>query len=135
MAPDLSRLVADKLLSIVAASSSIKYICIIATDSGNLISAYSPDEILNVDVITAISALKRTVGQFVATMNLIGCPSLSLTGESHKFYCHEVGSGFLLAFYEEIVDKGSAKSEEFDTIIQDTIAELRLILQNLLLPP
>ena len=134
MVPDVSRLLQDKLRLVVSECTSAKFACIIKSNSGNLLSAYSPDELLNIDIVTAISELKRTVGQFALTMNLIGCPSLFLTGESYKFSCYELGSGFLLVFYEEIRDRDAKKSEDYVTMLKTIVDELRLILQNLVSP-
>lgn len=127
--PDVPQLL-QAILKKFASRENSKYVCVIDANSGHLISTYSPDGMPGPDICTAISALKRTASQFSATMNILGCPSLKLSGETHTFYCYDIGlgSGFLLSFYCDIKEKGSW--DPIGSDIDDMIAELRLILHN-----
>ena len=107
--------------------------CILSA-AGELIAQSNTDTDNPEDVLNAIASIKRAASQFAATLNQTECPVVHITGESHMFSCYDVGAN-LLAFYSEI--SGADADMQFgaaDEQMLPLIEELRLILQNMMVP-
>lgn len=85
------------------------------------------------ELLAPIASLKKTAVQFGAALSQMECPVIHIRGNNHMFSCYDVDKN-LLAFYSSMHSSllDSFNSTEADNKMSFIIADLRILLQNLI---